>query len=49
MHKGHLAVNVLNQPDEGHGLVRVLNIPQAFIYEGEALQGEARLGVAATE
>ena len=49
VHEGHLAVSMLNEPDEGHGLVRVLNVPQTLVYEREALQGEAGLCVAATE
>jgi hypothetical protein len=40
---------MLNQPDEGHGLVGVLDVTQTLVYQREALKGEARLGVAAAE
>ena len=31
VHEGHLGVSVLNEPNEGHGLVRVLDVSQALI------------------
>ena len=49
MHEGDLTIYMLNEPDEGNGLVGVLYVPQTLVYQREALQGEAWLRVAAAE